>query len=293
MRRFSAMARDWRKWHPVTTIRARGCRSDSSSYRSMYGARSMRCHLVRSARSVRVRGEGRDLLGVLADHPRRADVIGRLVELDPELAATAAAHAPPGVDVVCGDASTTSAYAGAVPADIVLACGIFGNISVEDIHHTVETLPQLCAAGATVIWTRHRRPPDLTIDIRRWFADGRLRGGRLRRRRRIVLRASARTASSDRPPVRARPTAVHIRRLRRADPDYVGRRRRWVSRGPGAARGTDGSRGGRPGGARVVAELARVRAELGEAAVVDRPRCGRRAPPSTAGARPRRRCARA
>jgi hypothetical protein len=28
-----------------------------------------------------------------------------------------------------------------------------------------------CAAGATVIWTRHRRPPDLTVDVRRWFRE--------------------------------------------------------------------------------------------------------------------------
>ena len=25
--------------------------------------------------------------------------------------------------------------------------------------------------GATVIWTRHRRAPDLTVDIRRWFTE--------------------------------------------------------------------------------------------------------------------------
>ena len=36
---------------------------------------------------------------------------------------------------------------------------------------TVRALPAFCAPGATVIWTRHRRPPDLTIEIRRWFAD--------------------------------------------------------------------------------------------------------------------------
>ena len=29
----------------------------------------------------------------------------------------------------------------------------------------------LCAAGATVIWTRSRRAPDLTPTIRRWFTS--------------------------------------------------------------------------------------------------------------------------
>ena len=64
---------------------------------------------------------------------------------------------------------TRASYAGAVPADLVLVCGVFGNITDADIRRTVETLPTLCAPGATVIWTRHRRPPDLTVDIRQWF----------------------------------------------------------------------------------------------------------------------------
>jgi hypothetical protein len=122
-------------------------------------------------------GQGRDLLGVLADHPRAPDVTARLVELDPrnaetarESASNAALH---GVEVVTGDASISSAYAGAIPANLVLVCGVFGNISDEDIEHTIAHLPMLCAPGATVIWTRHRKPPDLTIKIRQWFAEHR------------------------------------------------------------------------------------------------------------------------
>jgi hypothetical protein len=116
-------------------------------------------------------GEARDLLEVLADHPRAADVTGRLVELDPALAARASASAPASIEVVCGDASTTRAFQGAVPADLVLACGIFGNISSDDIRRTVHTLPMLCAPQGTVIWTRHPRPPDRTVDIRRWLGE--------------------------------------------------------------------------------------------------------------------------
>ena len=100
-----------------------------------------------------------------------SDVTARLVELDPDLAARAKAAAPPGVEVACGDASTTQAYRGAVPADLVLVCGIFGNVPDADIERTVRALPTLCAPEATVIWTRHRRPPDLTGEIRRWFGD--------------------------------------------------------------------------------------------------------------------------
>jgi hypothetical protein len=114
-------------------------------------------------------GEGRDVLSVLDDHPRRADVVGRLVELDPVLAATARAHAPAAIEVLCADAGMSASYAGATPADLVLVCGVFGNITDADIMHTVEMLPTLCAPGAVVIWTRHRRPPDATPAVRAHF----------------------------------------------------------------------------------------------------------------------------
>jgi hypothetical protein len=116
-------------------------------------------------------GEGRDLLGVLADHPRRADVIARLVEWDPELAARARAAAGERVDVVTGDAAKVANYSGYVPADLVLTCGVFGNIPDEEVRATIAAHPQLCAPGATVVWTRHRGEPDLVPQICQWFAD--------------------------------------------------------------------------------------------------------------------------
>jgi hypothetical protein len=120
-------------------------------------------------------GQGHDLIGALAGHERRADVGARLVELDQDnvAVARAAAHAQglDGVEVIAADASLTDAYTGAVPADLVLVCGVFGNIPSPDIQRTIGALPQLCAEGATVIWTRHRMPPDITPTIRCWFAD--------------------------------------------------------------------------------------------------------------------------
>jgi hypothetical protein len=53
----------------------------------------------------------------------------------------------------------------------LLLCGIFGNISAADIRRTVDAAASLCADGATVIWTRHRRPPDVTGQMREWFAS--------------------------------------------------------------------------------------------------------------------------
>lgn len=116
-------------------------------------------------------GQGRDLLDVLEDHPRRADVRARLVELDPELAAYARERAPEQVEVVTGDASLTDHCDGMVPAEVVLLCGIFGNITDADIERTVAASPQLCRTGATVIWTRHREDPDLVPTICGWFEE--------------------------------------------------------------------------------------------------------------------------
>jgi hypothetical protein len=119
-------------------------------------------------------GQGRDLIGALRDHPRRSDVSARLVELDErnvEAARAAAREAGlTGVQVVAGDAGVSDAYAGAVPAGLVLFCGVFGNIPDAEIAHVIQRLPELCAPGATAIWTRHRLPPDLTPAIREWFA---------------------------------------------------------------------------------------------------------------------------
>ncbi len=120
-------------------------------------------------------GQGRDVIEVATGHPRRDDLRVRLVELDPALAATARTACEDAglaqIEVVTGDASTTDAAAGIAPAHVLLACGIFGNISPDDIHGFVGALPMLCTEGATILWTRHRRPPDLTPTIRAWFAD--------------------------------------------------------------------------------------------------------------------------
>jgi hypothetical protein len=116
-------------------------------------------------------GQGRDLIEAIDGHPRAGDVRGRLVELDARNCDVARAAAPAGIEVVAADASDTNAFSGAVPAELVLAWGVFGNISEPDIRHTIETLPSLCAPGATVIWTRHRRPPDRTGQVRKWFVE--------------------------------------------------------------------------------------------------------------------------
>jgi hypothetical protein len=165
--------RDWVAWH--------------AAYDDPQSALSTRLRVVRGHLSdaldaappgpVRLvslcAGQGRDVLGVLPGHPRAAQVSAVLVEYDPQNAALAregAAQAGlPQVEVRRADAAQVANYADALPADVLLLCGIFGNVSDEDIKRTATAAPALCAPGATVIWTRHRRAPDLTPRIRGWF----------------------------------------------------------------------------------------------------------------------------
>lgn len=152
------MARDWGAWH------ARYDDPTSSLSRRLEVVRTKLTEVLatvpRDGRLVSMcAGDGRDTLPVLASSA--PDVRAVLVELDAELAAAARAGATDlgltQVEVRTADAGATDSYARAVPADVLLACGVFGNITDADVARTVATLPMLLAPGATVIWTRGRR----------------------------------------------------------------------------------------------------------------------------------------
>ncbi|WP_129667032.1 class I SAM-dependent methyltransferase family protein [Phytoactinopolyspora endophytica] len=105
-------------------------------------------------------GQGHDVVGAVDDSDRRSDVQARLVEIDGRNAEEARRRVESadlnGIEVLQGDAGTTDAYVGAVPADIVLLCGVFGSLIDEDVDSTIATLPQLCNARGQVIWTANR-----------------------------------------------------------------------------------------------------------------------------------------
>ena len=120
-------------------------------------------------------GQGRDVIPVLQRHPRGKEVAAALLELDPHNVARASQDAVSAglhqIDVIEVDASTSDPYGRYVPADILLACGIFGNISDADLEGTVRNLSMLCAPGAAVIWTRHWKQPEVISRIRNWFSE--------------------------------------------------------------------------------------------------------------------------
>ena len=170
---------DWHAWHrdyddPGSDL-SRRRRSVQTQVESWLDARHEPVLRVISACS----GDGRDLLEVLARRPRDAvRVSARLVELDAglvdEARRTAAGHGLERVDVRRGDAGRTGSYVGAVPADLAMWCGVFGNLPDADVRRTIATTKELAAPAATVLWTRGRptsghgdEPVQL---VRSWFA---------------------------------------------------------------------------------------------------------------------------
>ncbi len=166
---------DWLRWHhpyrdPGSTL-SRRLELVQSHIHEWLDARPVGRLTVVSACA----GQGDDVIGVLSARPDRDRVRATLLEQDPRnvKAARDAAAAAGLVDVAVrqADAGDLVSYEGAAPADLVLMAGVFGNITDADVETTIRGLPSLCHQGATVIWTRTRRAPDLTGRIRTWFGD--------------------------------------------------------------------------------------------------------------------------
>ena len=159
------MTRDWQEWHEEYDDPA-----SSLSRRLIEVRRALAADLdARAAagqRSVRLlslcAGDGRDAIPVLAARPD-IDVDACLVELDPHLAdaaRAAAVEAGLAVDVRTADAGSSAAFCDRMTSDVLMLCGIFGNISDADVERCVEASRAMVGPGGTVIWTRGNRVPD-------------------------------------------------------------------------------------------------------------------------------------
>jgi hypothetical protein len=164
--------RDYARWHrryddPDSDLSWR-LRTVQSYIRRALGERSGPIRVVSACA-----GDGRDLLEVLAERPDAHRVSATLVELHPTIAnhaVRAATGLAARIEVRVRDAGWTDAYVGAVPADLVLLVGIFGNISEADMVRTIGAAPALCSPGATLVWSRAREGGDLNDVVRNRFA---------------------------------------------------------------------------------------------------------------------------
>ena len=205
---------DWKRWHQEYTD------PDSALSQRLDVVVARTREAVRDAPPGEVRlisvcaGQAYDVVRALRGHPRAGDVRALLVELDPDNVAVAreavAAAGLTDVEVRRDDAARTEVYAEVVPADVLLLCGIFGNVSDDDARATIENASRLCAPGATVIWTRHRRAPDLTPRIRGWLASAGWDELAFDSPGEDVLRGRDAPARRSAAAVRRRPPPVHL-----------------------------------------------------------------------------------
>lgn len=165
--------KDWKKWH--------------THYDNSESGLAKRLRLVQNAISTCLpeqldtkyqivdicAGDGRDLLAVLQQYPHIAYVHSYLIEIDERLVEKARAevkeYALKNIEVAQGDASLISAYKNVTPANLILLCGVFGNINNDAIENTIANLSQLSVNGTRIIWTRNLRSPNMTPKIRELF----------------------------------------------------------------------------------------------------------------------------
>jgi hypothetical protein len=148
------VARDWLAWH--------------DRYADPHSWQSLRLKVVRreldgllTGRHGPVRllslcsGDARDTLPVLA--ASATDVAAVLVELDPDLADDArrvAADLGVEVEVRTGDAGLAATWADVAPVDVLMLCGIFGNVVSDGIRRTLDSARRMLYRGGAIIWTR-------------------------------------------------------------------------------------------------------------------------------------------
>ncbi len=153
------MPKDWLEWHDLYNTEAK--LQQRLEIVREYISYSLDASPLGIIRVVSVcAGDGRDLLGTLENHPRAKDVHARLVELNPQLvergrATIESLGLAKQIEFINGDATNSANYAGAVPADIVIVCGVFGNLADEaELNRLLRNLSFLSKQGAFVLWTR-------------------------------------------------------------------------------------------------------------------------------------------
>lgn len=104
-------------------------------------------------------GDGRDLLKVLLSGNTNKAVDATLIELDPILVEQGReAFAEHGfsdfVQFRCADATLFSSYQDLPKAELVMVCGVFGNVRANHVERLIFSLKGFCSPGARVVWTR-------------------------------------------------------------------------------------------------------------------------------------------
>jgi len=104
-------------------------------------------------------GDGRDVLGAVATHPRRSDVFAWLLEADyysveSGIEQARLAGLKDSVRFLHADATVFASYLDIAPADILLLCGVWGHVPPDERQAVVNACRALARPEGAVIWTR-------------------------------------------------------------------------------------------------------------------------------------------
>lgn len=171
--RNAGRVKDWLEWHDAYD-------DPSSSLARRLGVVRRRLEEVLDARAGEQRqllslcaGDGRDVIPVLAARAAPSSVSALLVERHEVLLRRALESASSSglgtVEVRCADAGDPHSFNDVLPVDVLLLCGIFGNIEHNRVKDVIDVVPHLLARGGYVIWTRSVSDPDRRPEVRSWF----------------------------------------------------------------------------------------------------------------------------
>lgn len=118
-------------------------------------------------------GSGRDVIEVLGSRGGTSPEVAVLVESDEMLAQRARTAAEAAglscIEVRHGDAGDCRTFEDVVPVNVLMLCGLFGNVDHADVEQVVFALPQIVIEGGFVIWTRGGSEPDRRPEVCEWF----------------------------------------------------------------------------------------------------------------------------
>lgn len=164
---------DWLKWHeayedPGSSLARRLDVVRRRLSEALDAATGEPCQLLSLCA-----GDGRDVIPVLAARSASSPVSALLVEQDEDLARRAAESVSSTglgeVRVRCADAGDPTSFEDVPPVDVLLLCGILGNIEHGRVKDLIDVLHHLLAPGGHVIWTRGASEPDRRPEVRNWF----------------------------------------------------------------------------------------------------------------------------
>jgi hypothetical protein len=167
---------DWERWHEAYEDPASDLSRRLEVVRARLSDALDRCGAGDPRLLSLCAGEGRDVLPVLTVHPKGRHVTGVLVEREPVLADRAVHSARDSgldnVEVRCADAGDPASFRDQLPVDVLLLCGVFGNIDPSTVHDVVYRVPAMVVPGGSVIWTRGSHgAADHRPQVRRWFEE--------------------------------------------------------------------------------------------------------------------------